>query len=67
MLESKLWYDKTVNKNVKGAKTMGFIKNCDQNSHKFSFGHFFSSLSVISLCMGGDDKKQLGESFAWET
>ena len=67
MLESKLWYDKTVNKNVKGAKAMGFIKNCDQNSHKFNFGHFFSSLSVISLCLGGDDKKQLGESFAWET
>ena len=66
MFESKSWYDKTANKNVKGAKAMGFIKNRDQNSHKFNFGHFFSSLSVISLCLGGDDKEQLGESFAWE-
>ena len=29
MLESKLWYNKTENKNVKGAKKLGFIKTCD--------------------------------------
>ena len=29
MLESKLWYNKTENKNVKGTKKLGFIKTCD--------------------------------------
>ena len=43
---------------------MGFIKTCDQ-SHKFNFGHFFSFLGVISLCLSGGDKN-LEESFALE-
>ena len=29
MLDSKLWYKNTENKNVKGAKKLGFIKTCD--------------------------------------
>ena len=33
--------------------------------HKFSFGHFFSSLRVTSLCLSGDDKN-LRVSFSWE-
>ena len=63
MFESKLWYSKTVNKNVKGAKMMGFIKTCDQYPHKFNFGHFFLSLRVISLSLVGD-AKNLEESSA---
>ena len=27
MLESKLWHSKTVTKNAKGAKMMGFVKS----------------------------------------
>ena len=65
MLESDLWYRKTVNKNVKGAKMMGFLKACYQYPHQFYCGHLFSSLRVFSFCLGDDDKK-LGESFAWE-
>ena len=49
MVEYKLWSNKTVNKNMKSAKMMGY-------PHKCNFGHFFSSLRVISLCLRGDDK-----------
>ena len=45
MVESNLWYIKAANKKVKGAKMIGFIKTCDQCSHKIKFGHF----SVYSL------------------
>ena len=37
-----------------------FIKICDQYPRKFNFSHFFSSLRVISLCLGGDDKNPGG-------
>lgn len=30
MLDSKLWYNKRVSKNVKGAKMMVFNKTCEQ-------------------------------------
>ena len=46
---SKLWYSKTVNKNVKSAKMMEFIKTYDQYPHKFNFGHLFISLSNFSV------------------
>ena len=46
MLESKLWLktEKETKKKLKGAKMVGFIKTCEQYSHKFNFGHFFSSI-----------------------
>ena len=69
MLESDLWYRKTVNKNVKGAKMMGFLKACDQYPHKLYCGHLFSSLRVFSFFsiffLFCDDDKNLGESFTW--
>ena len=34
---------KTLAKNVKGEKMVGFVKNFDFYHHKFKFGHFFSS------------------------
>ena len=50
---------------MKGAE-MWFMKPCDQYLYKFNFGHFFSFLRALSLCLGGDDKN-FGESFGWET
>ena len=43
--EPKLWYSKTVNKNVEGAKMMEFIKTCDQYPHNF-FQLYQSNLPV---------------------
>ena len=60
MLESTLRCSKTVSKKY---EMMAFIKSCDQYTHKLNFGHFFSSLDLISLRLGGDDKNQ-GDSFA---
>ena len=46
---SKSWHKKTETKNVKGAKMVGFLSNCEQHPHKFNSGHFFCSLVVFSL------------------
>ena len=32
---------KTVTKNVKGEKMVGFVNTCDFYHHKLKFGHFF--------------------------
>ena len=34
MLDSKLWHNKTENKNMKIELMMGFIKTCDQYPHR---------------------------------
>ena len=44
MLESELWYNKTVTKNVKGTKTMEFIKTFDQ----YPYNILISSLILYS-------------------
>ena len=50
MLESKLWYNKTDIKNVKGAKMVEFIKTCDYYPCKFNFGRFFMSIILSFFC-----------------
>ena len=50
MLESKLWYNKTDIKSVKGAKMVEFIKTCDYYPCKFNFGRFFMSIILSFFC-----------------
>ena len=51
MLKSKLWDKKTETKKVKVVKMVEPIKTCEQYPHKFSFGHFFSSI-ILPLSAG---------------
>ena len=62
MLESKSWYSKRINKNVKSAKMMGFINIYEQYPRKLNFVHF----SDLSEKSPSAYDKNLEESFAWE-
>ena len=62
MLESKLWYIKTVLNNVTGYKDDEINKTCAQYLYKFKYSHIFSSLIVSSL----EKKGSLFKDSAWE-
>ena len=50
MSTSKLWHNKTENKNLKVEKMVEFFQTCHQYPGKFNFGHFFSSIILPSFC-----------------
>ena len=62
MLEFTLWHNKTETKNAKAAKTVEFIKTCDQCSRKINFGHVFTSIILPFFCW---EENKFSENAGW--
>ena len=67
MPEAKLWYNKTETKNVKVAKTVEFIKTCDQYPCTLNFGNFFNFIILCTFCWGKNRSSEKAAGEDWVT